>query len=540
MDITKAETFLRDRVKAGDEPQIALRQLSVSIESSIDTLRRECKSLFPLDPQRNTRTMYRVVALVQDIDTNLSLFPFRSEHPLTAPSDGPDEECHLLDATNYFLVPIPGALVVEQASIGQESCSGKINSTRGTKRSSDDVPLPCGAAYETVVTEAGTIPIVTPELRKLLNLPHHPLSPGMLTACIASGIGDAVQLRLNDVVEVFGFLREDEYAPCEGDDQWGWNALVLPRGLVARLTAVHMRHYSPMLDVIPRDTLFGIDDARRLTVRVIAANLCAGDMLAAEYVLLCLIASVVRRHEDIPIGDVPLYLKFPEIPIDFFGRATTFLRSISPVSCVELVLKDDWNRLIPRMDHDKNILISGALQVAAGTTILVDPRCPTAAEAVNDVLLEAVHRQSMKVDYVYSTARVWTANHIIVASCDSPSVGIPALNFACVVSVRPSPCDIPSDDVLPHIRSYIGNARRQLGDLNNEDDKLATRMANEMADAAQRYPTRFNRDALIHNNTFSAIAALTRAHAASWGHPAPCEEDFVTVMTLEASRCDRV
>jgi hypothetical protein len=537
MNVIDAHRFLKNRLDNGIGSAAALSQFSSLIEGDLETYRAGCPNLFPLSHQRRRDVMYRLVALVQEIDTNLSLFQFRPDCPF-APSEEPSEP-EYMDATSYFLVPVPGAsLPITDALIEPPNEAPK---GRGVKRSIDDVPIIAGAAFESLDVEAAASQSTPTSHHLMLNLPHRPLSDSMLTACIATWIGDAPQLCLNDTVEVFGFLRDEESGEHNDDDTeevWGWNALELPHGLVARLTAVSIRRFVPMHRAMSEEVV------RELRQHALASlsDVCAGDALAAEYLLLSLIASVVRRHDDIPIGDVPLYLQYPQLSTDFFSKATQTLRSVVPVACVELSLKSDGDRLTPRMDHQRNILVSGALQVAAGTTVLVNPHGAPPSESLNERMLELIHRQAMKVDYVYSTARVVTSTHVIVAAeCPPTDFDIPAIHVSCVVKVLPGTSSSPlTDDHHASIRSYLEMSRAQLEHLRNEDDGLASRMANEMAEAAQRHPTRFNRDALIHNNTFSAIAALTRARAASFGSPTPRYEDFAAVMALEASRCDRI
>ncbi|CUE85849.1 alanine racemase, putative [Bodo saltans] len=536
MNVNDAHEFIRGQIGNGVNSMCALHRFSTFVEENAERLSADCPSVFPLTHHRPHDVMYRCVALVQEIDTNLSLFQFRPHCPFSPPSE--EEPSEYLDATSYFLVPVPGAPM--QSSHAHSGQPTEVPKGRGVKRSSDDVPIAAGAAFETFEPEAAITQGASSDLRHLLNLPHRPLHDSMFTACIATCVGEAPQLCLNDRVEVFGFLRADDV--CEGNEDegqvWGWNALELPQGLVARITAVSIRRCSAIDAAMPLEV-----GALRQQALASLAVVCAGDPLAAEYLLLSLIASVVRRHDDIPIGDVPLYLQYPHLPTEYFSSAAQVLRNITPVGCVELSLKSDSDRLTPRMDHQRNILVSGALQVAGGTTLLVDPRGVQANDSLNEILIDLIHRQAMKVDYVYSTARVLTSNHVvIVADCSPTSLDIPATHVSCVIKVLPTTPLNMMPIVNEHhsvIRSYIAMARGRLGNLQNEDESLATRMADEMTETAQRHPSRFNRDALIHNNTFSAIAALTRARAASLGCSSPRYEDFAAIMELEASRCDR-
>lgn len=119
---------------------------------------------------------------------------------------------------------------------------------------------------------------------------------------------------------------------------------------------------------------------------------CAGDALAAEYVLLNLLSRVHSRPEPLALGALPLNLKgCPAAgPADLAAAspfaeggeaAAPFARSVASlldallprVATLPLTIEGlNTHAMRPTKNHERNVLERGALQLSPGTQLLVD------------------------------------------------------------------------------------------------------------------------------------------------------------------------
>lgn len=100
-------------------------------------------------------------------------------------------------------------------------------------------------------------------------------------------------------------------------------------------------------------------------------ELCLGDELAAEYVLLNLISRVHTRDDGVPLGtaNINLYTKDKEAADSIAENLKNMIEAITthtlhmPVTCEAIASVP----FIPVKDYEKNKLVRGAFQMPNGT-----------------------------------------------------------------------------------------------------------------------------------------------------------------------------
>lgn len=509
-----------------------------------DWYRSRCENVFPLQ-SRTAGKMYRCLAFVQEIDAAVGMLSadpkslFRDDTQAYQPSD----EQLLFDTSTAYLVPIPGHTHSYNTVGGghQQNISQVNRKKRELDADSATVEVVDEMPQQAEYQDAGAY--VPDAVVRELNLPHRPLAQALASSCIAVTLGHKPGFRLHDVVEVFGFLQHDHDEKMDDFDDFStWRARTLPGGLVANLLVAF--HWPTTVGIPRACTAHSPIASRQLAIDYLATRLCFGDKLAAEYVLLTMISSVVARSNGVPVGDVPLYLWFDGVDAPpSLNAAVPLLAAVAPVGCVGVSLGVDSARLAPRMDHERNTMICGAFQVAGGTTIVLDAETGISSDSCAvDQLFNLLHRQKLSVDFVYSALELETDVNTIVVSSKSPKAGPAVLDLACCVRIVPCDHNCQSAaanewEVLEAIAEYLASARCQFAnrqlDLN---DSLSDMISDDIALWAKTHPAMFNGDPLVHNNTINVVVALTRLYAASMGRTHVLLDDYFWVKESEAAR----
>ncbi|KAJ3342830.1 Cytoplasmic GTPase/eEF2-like protein (ribosomal biogenesis) [Gonapodya sp. JEL0774] len=207
----------------------------------------------------------------------------------------------------------------------------------------------------------------------------YPLGRAAHTAAIAL-VYDDTQLKYNDTVEfigVIGGLNSKEDAgdanaeEGHGDyDEWG---VVLPR--VPRLHVILARPLAflgnPSLQ-LPFDLHAELSKLNISTIRTKLlqrlAHACNGDNLAAEYVLIALVSRIYFR-DSMPLGAMHLRLVSP----DGLPRLRPLLEMLVPrLHSISLTISELNSKSYLPSISERHGLLSGELQLAAGTVLLID------------------------------------------------------------------------------------------------------------------------------------------------------------------------
>lgn len=219
-----------------------------------------------------------------------------------------------------------------------------------------------------------------------LNLPVHG-QPG--ASAIVAKLYDSDksrQVKINSVVEVVGILQDglDLHADSDVSDEFAAEFAARNPRNVKRLHVVSWRELSPWEQhpltcklgksgfEAARNELAGVAKGmREIIIKYFASALC-GDIVAAEYLLLCLVSKPSRTETTTILGKLAINIVYPN------GRGTTEVANILgalrnvmasvvevPVNIAGLNSLD----LYPKKDYTLNRLKAGALQMAPGTCL---------------------------------------------------------------------------------------------------------------------------------------------------------------------------
>lgn len=211
---------------------------------------------------------------------------------------------------------------------------------------------------------------------------------GASTACLVKLYDSDIEaLKVCETVEIVGVLCiNPELATFEKDDN---DARDPSTSLVPRLHALFIRRmpfFHPMFPCSPewmtearlagayqKRMASGTGPARSLAMALLTEAL-GGDSLAAEYVLMLLVSRSFARNE--VLGALGTWsLNISSWPDSF--NTDDFAKSVAELAprTVRLALNPESlssQRWKPCQDHDSDRLVSGQLQLAAGTLLMLD------------------------------------------------------------------------------------------------------------------------------------------------------------------------
>ncbi|OWF40339.1 Mini-chromosome maintenance complex-binding protein [Mizuhopecten yessoensis] len=231
---------------------------------------------------------------------------------------------------------------------------------------------------------------------------NFPLPKEKGISCLIKIYDDIDSYCVNDLVEFVGVLSVDpSLAQFEAEDQGpeggvctdGFevsmeekNAHAPPPSLVPRLHVVlgtKLPHINPLLtpttaqedgfkEVLSR--LQGEITDLRQQIMATLEHILFGDKLAAEYFMCHLLSSVYARADVIPLGKFCLNLTNCPTTPEYSALLHRFVSSIVTKSHVLPITIENMNkiRLCPQKDYTANRLLSGALQLGADTSLVLD------------------------------------------------------------------------------------------------------------------------------------------------------------------------
>jgi hypothetical protein len=257
----------------------------------------------------------------------------------------------------------------------------------------------------------------------------HPLALDNGTPAAVKVYDDST-FKVCEVLEVVGVLSEDyttfssEYE-SQDDTMMSTQVENMPSSLVPRLHCISLKRYCsvqhPYVDekLIPQLPQI-VDQLRSGLIKNIATAL-RGDTLAAEYVLLHLISGVHMRNSGVVLGKLALNLTRSA------GIAERLHKAISqllPASVLLGLTKDVLlnQRFQPRKNHITNKLESGLLQVAKGTSIIIDEN-QLSQGAINEEAIKnlsaiemLLKTQTIRYDFIYHLIEMETDVRVLVLS----------------------------------------------------------------------------------------------------------------------------
>ncbi|XP_072742432.1 mini-chromosome maintenance complex-binding protein [Anoplolepis gracilipes] len=303
----------------------------------------------------------------------------------------------------------------------------------------------------------------------ILNFPI-PIDEGKV--CIVK-IYDGTTLKLNEVVEIIGFISLDPMLStitCSEDDMNEAEVSTHnpPASLVPRLHAIKLVKLTKSIianapEIISKAKLIRGD------LHIILSQLLFGDHLAADYLICHLLSTIYMRRDYFCLGTFPLNItNFSVNRLKTFSKEFyNFLTLLVKKSHFLEVTLENLNELalIPKKDYECNRLTSGILQLSDHTHLVLDETGLTTGElsvtgkenykALSDLLMF----QKLTYDFKYYTMEYET--------------DIPILIFSDVKSFIPCPVQVilNVDAESENVYSQVIEAAHQY--LNDE-----TRLAN--------------------------------------------------------------
>uniref|UniRef100_A0A6S9S0G0 Mini-chromosome maintenance complex-binding protein n=1 Tax=Chrysotila carterae TaxID=13221 RepID=A0A6S9S0G0_CHRCT len=241
------------------------------------------------------------------------------------------------------------------------------------------------------------------------------------------------ELRVNDVVEVFGVVERGSHAEKAANDASAMEmlldherALQPPPSCQPRLHCFYVRRLPadchPLLpEPNTKENALAYDGARahaaNLRGSIIAAlsSALGGDKLVAEYVLLSSISRILVRHGEKPIGK--LSVNITGCPPCANGGAHSpvtaalggVLQELLPYAITMGMSIGELNSRVfgPFKDHEANALKQGCLQLPTGAVLLLDETVLAPGQlreqGVRNVraLADLLERQKVAYDFTY-------------------------------------------------------------------------------------------------------------------------------------------
>ncbi|XP_017111390.1 mini-chromosome maintenance complex-binding protein [Drosophila elegans] len=257
----------------------------------------------------------------------------------------------------------------------------------------------------------------------LLNSPL-PDRPSM--ACMVKVYEDFDTYQLNSLVDFVGFLSVDaslDAASLDVDDCENLSELQAAHPspfLIPRIHAFGVKmlpHANPLLDESLRQPMEPCEDAYSSQLAVhkdlrMLLKLCLfDDDLAAEYLLSHLISTVYSRSEMQSIGKFALNIcNLPKQCLESYTtKLYDILELLLPASHYLPMTLETMNTatFAPKKDYETNKLVSGVLQLAPHTHLVLDETCmhqgKLEANGVRAIqhLAHLINNQELKCDFQY-------------------------------------------------------------------------------------------------------------------------------------------
>lgn len=216
-----------------------------------------------------------------------------------------------------------------------------------------------------------------------------------------------------------------------------------------------------------------------------------GDVLAAEYLLFCLLSRVYSRPDPTtPLGNLSLNLTLGNtLTADQVSSKVSHIdamvRSLVPVcTAVDLGLETlNESKFIPHKDYDSDAMLGGVLQVPHGTVLLVNETTLSAGQ-LNDqgvknvgALQSLVDKMLLPYDFQYYSMDFPQDVAVISVSEGKSilpvSVSIPIVPAATTSSSSDDVATSESQELIEAFRVFIGVLRTLEVSIGNEQAEIA-------------------------------------------------------------------
>ncbi|XP_069755970.1 mini-chromosome maintenance complex-binding protein isoform X2 [Narcine bancroftii] len=230
---------------------------------------------------------------------------------------------------------------------------------------------------------------------------NFPLPEEKGPACLVKVYEDWDSFKVNDMLEVYGVLSVDPALGVMNEDSTKDGLSISdpaeymdtmeeqrvhspPPSLVPRLHAIvtrKLQHVNPFLPVTLNDkekdyitNLMPELSTVRAELLGFLTHALLGDSLAAEYLLLHFISTVYTRRDVLPLGKFSVNLSGCPRNNGYTKCLHRTIQQLVPLSyCLPMTLHNmNTLRFIPHKDYTANRLVSGVLQLASNTSLMLD------------------------------------------------------------------------------------------------------------------------------------------------------------------------
>ncbi|CAM6091635.1 unnamed protein product [Calypogeia fissa] len=451
-----------------------------------------------------------------------------SDLPLKGNSDS-----QVWDRRLLYCVPVPGESDwVKQAftfsSPRLAACytgaaATPTNHSEKRPRDSNDVEMDCQPNEESVESkrskeaEASINPVETDSQNLDLNMP---LGKSTLVPCIVKVYdGGDTDIKLNDIVEFTGVLTFDPVLSannfsCPSAEDSYFNPFMddicskLPASRVPRLHCITYRKLSShkIHEAIPRtdemDTSLMEAPERlsemRESILTGLTNMLGGDYLTAEYLLLHLLSQVHHRLDTMALGKMSLnivvgFTKPPESSVPLASAIAEAVQSLLPCSHLMPLSLHNLNKglLAPRKDYVSNRLVTGSLQLAEGTYLILDETAMTTGHLTSvgiqniQSLKYLMEWQKVEYDFQYYKLDMPTDIPVLIIS-NAKSRLLPADIVAPIRSTANYSSFSVEDSEVARWRLFLSSVRNMDHSLDSSMQKL---VEEEIVEARQNDPS---------------------------------------------------
>ncbi|KAI6066479.1 Mini-chromosome maintenance complex-binding protein [Aix galericulata] len=241
--------------------------------------------------------------------------------------------------------------------------------------------------------------LISPNCSPPLDL-NFPLPGEKGPACLVKVYESWDSYKVNDVLEVYGILSVDPVLSIVNNEERD-NSTLDPMECMD--TAEEQRVHSPPASLVPRIHVILAQKLQHINpllpaclneeesktfvsnfmseLSPVRAELLGflthaflGDSLAAEYLILHLISTVYARRDVLPLGKFTVNLSGCPRNSIFTEHIYRIIQQLVPASYrLQMTIENmNHSRFIPHKDYTANRLVSGVLQLASNTSLVVD------------------------------------------------------------------------------------------------------------------------------------------------------------------------
>lgn len=317
---------------------------------------------------------------------------------------------------------------------------------------------------------------------------------------------------------------------------------------------------------------------RSFALQWMRSQMCYGNELLAEYLLLHLCSQVLDHPTSTPIGDAPLLVRYDATQcFNLYEEWLSVIQHVALISAVGLnrslidatvsdqvgrkrsCRRDETLALCPRHDVEQDCVLPGLLPIANGTNLVVDLRLlgndalwSDHKSSIYNSLFSIVHQCCVPIHFPYHKVELPVSVATLVL-CPLDATVPDMLDFPLSVNCVPSKEEPEShpdiEAAFPSVSNYtVDDLRRFLCAVRRRASANFQQREDHFSPLVQEHLELLlltlagelhgwnNQHSLIHNNTLSVITSLVGIHAASRGQSGITITDIDYVAALERRR----